>query len=282
MVVKKIFSLKVLLWIIVAECSIYLVGGIRWSIFDLFYNIDNAYVDSTLRHTAFLLTACSILLFIYIDNRGLFYTLQRENSLKGFPIKQFIVVFICVAVVLSGALLIGFYFHAFEFKIHNAVKFGFILILANALLSNLFVSIGEEVVYRGFLFNYLTKYLSGYKPALVISSLIFSLLHLHYQGILPFVCAFIVGLVIGYSYYRSRSLYIPIAIHFSWNFVLSVFTVEEVNSPLKGIAYAININQAGRIGTMVDVFEVIAISIILFILYRKYGRKGIAAVETRT
>jgi CAAX protease family protein len=87
-----------------------------------------------------------------------------------------------------------------------------------------FVSaITEEIIFRGILFR-ITEEKLGSVVALFISSLLFGVVHLYNPGAstLAVVNIFIeAGLLLGAAYIYSRSLWLPIAIHFSWNFAES-------------------------------------------------------------
>ena len=71
----------------------------------------------------------------------------------------------------------------------------------------------EEILFRGLVFGELRK-ITKVKVALVLQALLFGIYHLNVvQG----VYAFILGLIIGFVYYRSNSIIAPIIIHVSIN-----------------------------------------------------------------
>jgi membrane protease YdiL (CAAX protease family) len=83
----------------------------------------------------------------------------------------------------------------------------------------------EELFFRGFLFAGIRK-LIGVWPAALISSLVFAVVHAQSGLIIPFTG---VGLLLAYLYHRSRSIYVPIAMHFFFNavsFLVLVFMPE--------------------------------------------------------
>ncbi|MEN8137179.1 MAG: CPBP family intramembrane glutamic endopeptidase [Bacteroidota bacterium] len=81
------------------------------------------------------------------------------------------------------------------------------------------VSLHEEVLVRGYLLNSLMSVSNKYF-ALLLSSLIFSALHLMNPGIstVSFINIVLAGLLLGSSYIHSKNLWFPLAFHFSWNF----------------------------------------------------------------
>jgi hypothetical protein len=76
--------------------------------------------------------------------------------------------------------------------------------------------ISEEIIFRGFLINYLQHYLSGYAYASILSivlpALVFSLTHL-YQGWWSVLKIFFVALMFGWIFVQSGSLLIVIIVH---------------------------------------------------------------------
>jgi membrane protease YdiL (CAAX protease family) len=88
----------------------------------------------------------------------------------------------------------------------------------------LFGAFGEEMLFRGYAFQTLIAG-SGPFSALLPTSLLFAFAHAGNQGIswLGLINTFGFGLVLGYAYIRSRDLWLPIGIHFGWNWALVVF-----------------------------------------------------------
>jgi membrane protease YdiL (CAAX protease family) len=78
----------------------------------------------------------------------------------------------------------------------------------------------EEVLFRGILFRISEEWLGSY-AALLISGLIFGLLHASNQGANTISTANVAlaGMLLAATYMYSRNLWLPIALHFSWNFM---------------------------------------------------------------
>ncbi len=98
-------------------------------------------------------------------------------------------------------------------------NFSFIIIpLAVAIA----VAIFEEILIRGIIFRIIEEKWGSYS-ALGISALIFAALHLFNPGanFLSTTCVFIAGLLFGSAFIYAKNLWLPIAIHFAWNFVQS-------------------------------------------------------------
>ena len=95
----------------------------------------------------------------------------------------------------------------------------------------LWAPIGEELFYRGFLFEMLNrKY--PFAVSALISSLFFGVRHLVHFLLLPrypvfaglfyFYIAFFYGLIMAYAYKKTENIYVPIGLHFLTN-IFSAF-----------------------------------------------------------
>jgi membrane protease YdiL (CAAX protease family) len=98
----------------------------------------------------------------------------------------------------------------------------------------------EELLCRGALLFILIKKL-GSKWAIIISSVIFAVLHWLNAGVwgnvvqmaLVFVFTFSMGLLLAYAYTKTYSILIPFAIHLGWNLTESlVFSDNPQANPL--------------------------------------------------
>jgi membrane protease YdiL (CAAX protease family) len=81
------------------------------------------------------------------------------------------------------------------------------------------VSIIEEILLRGIVFR-ITQEKWGSTIALIISGLIFGGLHLinPHVTLISVLCITVVGVLLGAAYLYYQNLWLPIAIHFAWNF----------------------------------------------------------------
>jgi CAAX protease family protein len=86
----------------------------------------------------------------------------------------------------------------------------------------------EEIVFRGFLYRGWSRSRLGIAGAIVLSSLLFGLLHFHYSwvGISVCVCA---GLLLGWMRWRSGTLLVPILLHSVGNLICLVHTAISVH-----------------------------------------------------
>ena len=87
----------------------------------------------------------------------------------------------------------------------------------------------EETFFRGGLQNLFTRWFKGPWVAIILTAIIFSLIHLSYYG---FLVRFALGVVLGFIFYYSGSLWLNILLHFLFNGVqvtaLYVMTMKGI------------------------------------------------------
>jgi uncharacterized protein len=88
-----------------------------------------------------------------------------------------------------------------------------------ALLFFGFAAMFEEVFVRGYMMQVLAQGI-GIVWASILTAILFSFLHVANPNVNAFAYANIVlvGIVFALAYWRTRSLWLPFGIHFSWNF----------------------------------------------------------------
>ena len=84
-------------------------------------------------------------------------------------------------------------------------------LFVNLIIVALLPAIGEELLFRGIIQKELVKRFSNHHVAILIASIIFSGIHLQIQGFLP---KLIIGLILGYAYYWTKSIWYPMILHF--------------------------------------------------------------------
>ena len=84
-------------------------------------------------------------------------------------------------------------------------------LLFNLFLIAIIPAIGEEMFFRGVIQKKLKNILRNPHIAILITSFIFSAIHMQFFGFLP---RFFLGIILGYLFYYSGSLWMPIIAHF--------------------------------------------------------------------
>lgn len=121
-------------------------------------------------------------------------------------------------------------------------------LLFNLLVVAVAPAIGEELLFRGVLQRQLER-LSGIPHlAIWVTAVIFSAIHLQFEGFIP---RMVLGAALGYLFYWTRNLWVPIVAHFVFNGMqvlgqyvageeIESLNMEEVQDPRWG-AFAFGI-----------------------------------------
>ncbi len=89
-------------------------------------------------------------------------------------------------------------------------------LLVNVCIIALVPAIGEELIFRGLLQQMLHRLLGQGAQAVWLTALLFSAFHMQFEGFLPRVA---LGAVLGYLFYWTHNLWVPILAHFANNAV---------------------------------------------------------------
>jgi membrane protease YdiL (CAAX protease family) len=101
-------------------------------------------------------------------------------------------------------------------------------LLVNLIVVAVLPAVGEELLFRGVLMNWLSKVMSNIHINILISAAIFSAIHFQFYGFIP---RFMLGIILGYAYYFSQNLWVPMLLHFINNAITVI------------IYYWINVNN---------------------------------------
>ena len=158
-----------------------------------------------------------------------------------------------------------------EAFLHTTSTSGFII---NLLMIGLIPAIGEEFVFRGVLQKLFHQWTKNIHFAVILSAFLFSAIHFQFYGFFP---RFFMGILLGYSFVWSGSLWIPITIHFINNSAAVI------------VSYFVNTgnisNSLDTIGTGDKALVPVIISIILtagFIYFMYYYEKSKKITPTET
>ncbi len=142
----------------------------------------------------------------------------------------------------------------------------------NGLILNLFIiaiipAIGEELLFRGMI-QRLFKELSGnVHVAIILAALLFSALHLQFYGFFP---RFALGVLLGYLYLWSGSLWLPMLAHFVNNAAAVIFSWMEAR---QGLPFNQDTFGTGTGEEMVLATSVFLTWGILFVIFKQLTNK---------
>lgn len=131
----------------------------------------------------------------------------KPDLWKGFGIGAVFFALVTGSIALMGGYRVG----SFQWDTVSVVK---------SLFQFLVVGVGEEVLFRGIVFRMLDERW-GTLLALIVSSLLFGFLHITNDNATVWSSIAITmeaGLLLGAAYKWSGTLWLPIGIHWAWNF----------------------------------------------------------------
>ncbi|HUZ59596.1 MAG TPA: type II CAAX endopeptidase family protein [Hanamia sp.] len=102
--------------------------------------------------------------------------------------------------------------------------------ILSMIIIGLLPAIFEEVCFRGGLQNILTRWFKGPWIAIIVTSIIFSAIHISYYG---FFVRFVLGVALGLVYYYSGSIWLNILFHFLYNGIQVTMLYVATMSPGK-------------------------------------------------
>jgi membrane protease YdiL (CAAX protease family) len=145
------------------------------------------------------------------------------------------------------------------------------------------VAVVEELLFRGIVFR-LVEELTGTWGAMVISGLLFGGLHLANSDATVWgalAIAVEAGLMLGACYAATRTLWMPIGLHFGWNFALSgIFGVTVSGNDdmpaglLHGVLSGPEAITGGGFGPEASVFAILVCAVPTVVFLRTARRRG--------
>lgn len=207
------------------------------------------------------------LLYAYLTNFDFkFLNLSRQNVILVISIMMLITPFI--GLLLEWNMMISFPEWLLEFDVNSeAIITAFLQmdsiwdLFFTILVIAVVPAVGEELLFRGYLQQKLGNWLSNPHTAILITSFLFSAIHFHFQGIIP---RFALGVLLGYLFYWSNSLWLPILAHFVNNAQAVIFSY-----PLFKIeSGAYSILSENKVDPMLAVFSLASVVLLLYILHQ--------------
>jgi len=194
--------------------------------------------------------------------------LQLNKRAASLFTKGIVIATIQVSSVMLAIYLIG----GVSFEFNTSVSATSLLIpMYLVLLTATF----EELLSRGFVFQRLIDGL-GLLWALLITGILFSIGHMEnpeMSGLTKIIASINLGLsaiVFGLAYYKTKSLLLPIGMHFAWNFVMGrVFGAGVSGFQNEGVLLAELGSSAvwltgGKFGPEASIFATVAELVVLY------------------
>ena len=219
---------------IIALASIPLVFQIPFSALMQVLNMDSGLeiTPAVLKYVQLILAT-----FVFIVPANAYSRLFSDNTIVFFEFKKPSVVYIFFAALLWLFTLpiISFLadlnnkiafptsfaslensFRLAEARAENATRFLLNITSISGLMVNLLViavvaALAEELIFRGIIQKLLFEQSKNIHLAIWLTALVFSLFHLQFFAIIPRI---VLGAALGYTFYWSKSIWVPIFFHF--------------------------------------------------------------------
>ncbi len=137
-------------------------------------------------------------------------------------------------------------------------------LLVNMIIVALIPALGEELLFRGILLKLFKELTSNIHLAVIISSIIFSAIHLQFYGFLP---RLMLGMVLGYLFVFTGNLWVPIFVHFLNNASSALIYFLHDNGYIK-----IPMDEFGSSSNIIYVIGSLLISLwLISMIYQKEG-----------
>jgi membrane protease YdiL (CAAX protease family) len=143
----------------------------------------------------------------------------------------------------------------------------------------LFGAIGEEVLFRGLIFQRLTEAFGPW-VGITITSLLFGWAHSQNLSVTWLAIANTVlwGAVFGFARLRSNDLWLPIGLHAGWNWILPLLGVQLSGFTLEVTGIRLRSEDplwsGGAYGPEAGVFTTAAMPLIVFLLLRVWQNRN--------
>ena len=166
---------------------------------------------------------CLLLVFLYanqIENQK--FLLWNEQQLSIFEyVKSF---FKIIASIIIGALLIRLLLYLLGGNVEENPKLKEIVAVLKTnypllIFTCLTAGITEELIFRGYLMPRMQLFFKNNYASIVISSLLFGLMHIGYGTLFQILGPMVIGLIFAIHYQKFRNIKILIFCHFFWDFI---------------------------------------------------------------
>jgi len=198
----------------------------------------------------------------------------RRDIVLGFVLGVFVGISMITIV-----FLIEYGLGLVHVKVNSVIEVKFVIY---GLLASLSVAFMEELVFRGYFLQSVLPSL-GEEPSFLISSIAFGLMHIFNPNVnfLAIVVISVIGVLLAICYLKTRTLYMPMGLHFAWNFFegyiygfpISGNKVEGVLVTMVEGATWLTGGEFGPEGSLIGLIISLVVTLIAFILYSSNKRK---------
>jgi uncharacterized protein len=131
----------------------------------------------------------------------------------------------------------------------------------NLFLIAVIPALGEELFFRGVLQKLFIKWTSKPHLSILITAFLFSAIHMQFFGFLP---RFVLGILLGYFYYFSKSIWMPILAHFFNNAMAVIIMYPSIKQSIKVDVLSDNV-EVSLLQSFISLF---AVGILFYLFYK--------------
>jgi len=211
-------------------------------------------------------------LYAYLTNFDFkFLAISRQNSILVIAIMLLITPFIALLLQWNMMIPLPDWLLSSDGK-SEAIVMAFLKmstywdLLFTLLVVAVVPAIGEELLFRGYLQQKFGKWFGNMHTSILITAFLFSAIHFHFQGIIP---RFVLGVLLGYLFYWSQSLWLPILAHFINNAQAVLFSYPSFK--IESGVYSV-LSEA-TVDPILALFSFMAVSLLLYMLYQNISIK---------
>ena len=207
------------------------------------------------------------LLYSYLTEFDFRFTkISRQDIILVIAIMMLITPFI--ALLLEWNMMIPLPEWLLHFDVNSeAIVFAFLQmsnywdLFFTLLVVAVIPGIGEELLFRGYLQQKIGIWTGNIHSSIIITAFLFSAIHFHFQGMFP---RFVLGILLGYLFYWSNSLWLPILAHFVNNAQAVIFSYPSFK--VDSGAYSIMSNT--KVDPIFALFSFLSVILLLYLLYQ--------------
>ncbi len=172
---------------------------------------------------AFLFSALCLILCLKAFFPEIFSIIRDLLQVNKHSIYLLIALFLLSALLYSIIVVVGIKLELVGPKTSMIDDTGLVNVLLLSLAA-FFCSVVEEIFFRGAVLSFFLQRLKPWISILFIS-IVFSLGHMQYTGIMLYISAFIFGVLSSILVIKTKTLYGAIGLHSGWNLSYSIYNL---------------------------------------------------------
>ncbi len=143
--------------------------------------------------------------------------------------------------------------------------------VVNIVIFGAFAAIGEELFFRSIIQKGLIRLFKNAHLGIIATAFFFSASHLEIYGLLP---RFVLGLLLGYMFYLSGSVWTSIAMHFTNNAAIVLLYFLNNRS-----IFNINVEAVGTTDNMLVICISLIVTVTIIIVCNRFRRREMSEKE---